>query len=346
MVDFHTVWFPVHYACNNQCKWCYVPQNIVAERNKTLTDQKEQTFLELVTDLGVKKVILIGGEPTIYPDLERFLYRIKEKRLHPALVTNGRRFSDKEFVKRLIDAGLKSVTFSLEGSTPEVHDRATQVHGSFYESVQGMKNALEYGLSVSTETTMSRENQGDLENIVDFLENFGLSHRLFNICGPCLSDLAESNSALTPHEGAKLFEKVYKRAKKKNVRLVTPVPICSFEQELYQDMRNNHAISHGCHILFGFNFVLDPNGDVLPCVHFTNYPLFNIFKDGKVISAEEFRTRYEDKEGTNQQFRKAIRRYPSLKCIEGNCWNPCVGGCPVFWLKYDAEKEIKGIKNL
>jgi radical SAM protein with 4Fe4S-binding SPASM domain len=109
-------------------------------------------------------------------------------------------------------------------------------------------------------------------------------------------------------------------------------------------MKENKAISHGCHILFGTNFVLDPNGDILPCVHFSNYPLFNIYQNGKIISPEKFRKIWEDPKGINQKFRKILRRYPSKKCREGNCWGPCTGGCSVFWLKYDPEKEINGFE--
>ncbi len=344
-MNFHTVWFPLHYSCNNRCNWCYVPQNLTANREKTFTDEKEVDFLGLVSDLGVKRIILIGGEPSIYQGIERFIKRISDKGISPAIVTNGRKFADRSFLKRLIDAGLKSATFSIEGSTPEIHDGTTQIKGSFDELMHGVENSLEYGLPTSTETTMSRENQGDLENIVDFLEGFELSNRLFNVCGPYLGDISGSDFALTLNEGAMFFERVYKRAKKKNVRLVTPVPICSFDQKLYSEMRVNRAISHACHILFGFNFVLDPNGDVLPCVHFTDYPIFNVLEEEGVINAEEFLRRYEDEEGTNVKFRKSLRRYPSLKCKEEDCWNPCVGGCPVFWLKYDAKKEIKGMEN-
>jgi len=110
-------------------------------------------------------------------------------------------------------------------------------------------------------------------------------------------------------------------------------------------MREDKAISHGCHILFGNNFVLDPNGDVLPCVHFSNYPIVNVYEGGKVIGSERFRELWEDPKGTNKKFRNILRRYPSKKCHEGDCWDPCTGGCSVFWLKYDAEKEIKGLNR-
>ena len=344
MNQFNTVWLPLLYNCNNKCRWCYAPSEKIVSSDKILNDKKEKDFVGLISDLGVKKVIFIGGEPSIYPNLERVIGRVYEKGISPAIVTNGRKFSDKNFIKKLMDAGLRSATISIEGSNSEIHDYTTQVKGSFYQAIQGLENALELGLPLSTETTMSKDNKDDLENMVEFLENYDLSHRLFNICGPCLSDLTNSNYILTLSEGSKLFEKVYKKAKKKNLRLVTPVPICNFDQDIYKEMVNNKAISHGCHLLFGFNFVLDPNGDILPCVHFSNFPIFNVYENGKIIKTEEFLERYNNPDNTNQLFRNELKRYPSEKCLEGECWNPCTGGCSIFWLRDNPKVEIKGIK--
>jgi len=172
-----------------------------------------------------------------------------------------------------------------------------------------------------------------------------LSYRLFNICGPCVSNLEDSTYTIPLSKGAKLFERVYKFAKRKNVRLVTPVPICNFGEDLYKDMKKNKAISHGCHILFGTNFVLDANGDILPCVHFSNYPIFNVYENKKIISPKKFRDLWENPQEVNQKFRQILRKYPSQKCSDGNCWNPCTGGCSVFWLKYNPEEEIRGLNK-
>ena len=192
---------------------------------------------------------------------------------------------------------------------------------------------------------MCGENENDLESLEKLLENKNLSHRLFNICGPCVSNLEGSTYTIPLSKGAKMFEKVYQSAKKKTVRLVTPVPICNFNQDLYQEMKSDKAVSHGCHILFGTNFVLDPNGDVLPCVHFPNYPIFNIYENGNVISSKKFIELWNDPNGANQKFRKILKRYPSQKCKNDGCWDPCTGGCSVFWLKYDPSREIKGLNS-
>ncbi|MDD4290462.1 MAG: radical SAM protein [Patescibacteria group bacterium] len=345
MTEFNTVWFPLQYECNNRCSWCYAPSEITSSKEKRFDDKKENEFIDLIDDLNVKKVILIGGEPSIYSNLERVIERISKKGIRASMVTNGRKLSDYDFVQKVGDAGLTSLTVSIEGSSPEIHDSITRISGSFYETLQGIDNSIKYGFPTCTETTMCNENEGDLENIVSLLEERDLSHRLFNICGPCVSNLDDSTYTIPLSKGAKLFERVYESAKRKNVRLVTPVPVCNLNQEMYKDMKKNKAISHGCHILFGTNFVLDANGDILPCVHFSNYPIFNVYEEGKVMSSERFRDLWENPKEANQQFRKVLRRYPSQKCSEGDCWNPCTGGCSVFWLKYNPEEEIRDLKQ-
>ena len=40
-----------------------------------------------------------------------------------------------------------------------------------------------------------------------------------------------------------------------------------------------------------------------------------------------------------------LGKYPSTKCRDDGCWGKeCSGGCPIFWSKYDPQKEIKGLK--
>lgn len=345
MTEFNTVWFPLLYECNNKCSWCYAPSEITSSKEKRFNSEKEDEFIELVEGLNVKKIILIGGEPSIYTNLERIIGKISRKGIRVSMVTNGRKLSDYNFVQKIGEAGLTSLTVSVEGSSSEIHDSITKINGSFYQTLKGIDNSLRYGFPTCTETTICKENKKDLEGIVNLLEEKDLSHRLFNICGPCVSNLEDSSHIIPLSEGAKLFERVYESAKMKNVRLVTPVPVCNFDNLLYKEMKENKAISHGCHILFGTNLVLDANGDVLPCVHFSNYPIFNVYEKGKVISPERFRELWEDPKETNQKFRQILRRYPSKKCSEGGCWNPCTGGCSVFWLKYNPEKEIRGLNQ-
>jgi len=338
-----TVWLPLTYRCNNKCSWCYAQDEAIKGRD--LNDKNESLFLDFLSDLNVKKIVLIGGEPTLYQKIPRLISEANKKNIRVGMVSNGRRLADYNFCKKLKDCGLYSVTVSLEGSNEEVHDQITGVKGSFRQSLKGLENAITVEIQSSTETVMSRENEGDLENIVALVEQYDLKQSAFSICGPCISDVENSKFSLTLNEGAKMFEKIFKKAKYKDrIKLITSATICSFDGDLYQEMKRNKAVSKGCHILTGSRFVLEPNGDVLPCVHFAGLPIFNIFGEKGIMSSQEFLDEYNSPEGPNQKFRKLLRKYPSTKCKDDGCWgDKCAGGCPIFWSKYDPQKEIKGL---
>ena len=109
-------------------------------------------------------------------------------------------------------------------------------------------------------------------------------------------------------------------------------------------VKKTKAVSKGCHVLTGSRFVLEPNGDIIPCVHFAGLPIFNIFNEKGIMPTQEFLEEYNSPEGPNQEFRKLLKRYPSTKCRDDGCWGEqCAGGCPIFWSKYDPEIEIKGL---
>ena len=91
--------------------------------------------------------------------------------------------------------------------------------------------------------------------------------------------------------------------------------------------------------------MIDYNGDILPCTHFVGFPLLNIFENGPEISKEEFISQYNNPKSTPYKFRESMNKYPSDKCNDTNCDEPCGGGCPLFWIRFDPSKEIKGMNS-
>jgi len=97
-------------------------------------------------DLIDNKIILTGGEPTIHPDFLKLLSFIRKK--FPSVIieldTNGRRFCYPSFTKKVL--GLKKINIytSLHGFDTKTHDAITRTPGSFFQTVKGIKNILEY----------------------------------------------------------------------------------------------------------------------------------------------------------------------------------------------------------
>jgi radical SAM protein with 4Fe4S-binding SPASM domain len=339
---FGLAWISLTYQCNNKCVWCYASSNDTPTiENKQLNPQVEEGVVHLISQLGIPRVTLIGGEPSLYPYLERIIRRFKENKIQVGIVTNGRRFKDMSFLKKLKTAGLQNVTFSIEGSNSEYHDRTTQIEGSLKEALVGLENAQMEGLRVSTNTLISKLSICDLENTFLMLFERGVRDMGYNICGVCTSNDRNNQYLVSPIKAISAFEKVFLFSKSKGAkaRLVTPMPHCNFDENLLNQLRDEHAIASGpCQLIHGKNFVLDYNGDIVPCTHLTGHPLFNIFSRQGVMSKEEFIGAYNS--AGPFEFRQKMNRYPTQKC--DGCLHECSGGCPLFWIKFDPDREIKG----
>ncbi len=340
--SFRLAWLALTYRCNNKCVWCYAASNdSQASKEKILESSREGGIINLLSDLKVPRVTLIGGEPTLYKNLEEFVEKLTKRKIGVGIVTNGRKFKDRNFARVLKRNGLEYATFSIEGSNPESHDSTTQIKGSLEEALEGIENAQKEGIKTTTNTLISNKNILELEKILDMLKENGIKSMSYNICGVCISEDSNNKYLINPAEAIKAFERIYPYAKSRGikVRLVTPMPICNFDKNLVEEFKKEKIISGGpCHVVSGRNFVIDYNGDIVPCTHLTGYPLFNIFKEKKVISREEFLEKYNSKESSD--FRESIKRYPSIKC--GGCKEKCSGGCPLYWIKLNPEEIIKG----
>ncbi len=339
---FSTTWLALTYNCNNQCDWCYANSNNLTEK-QVFPEQYEDKTIDLLKSLGVKRTILIGGEPTIYPNIHGIINKITNSGIVAGLVSNGRKLKDHYFAKGLKDNGLKAISISFGSYCKEIQDKITRIPGSFDEATKGLENALSVGLKVSSNTVINKNNLGDLEKIIN---TFGskVDTMTWNFCGVCLSEDSNNESVLSPRETAKAIQSIYNytRSKGIKIKLVTPMPFCVFDKDYVEVFKKEEIISGGpCQLAHGKNFVIEYNGNVIPCTHFNNLPMMNIFDKEKVISAEDFIKNYLDPKGIPSKFRGMVSKFPSKKCEDGNCKESCVGGCPLIWKLFKPEEVIK-----
>jgi radical SAM protein with 4Fe4S-binding SPASM domain len=337
---FDIGWIVLNYNCNNQCKWCYANSNSGECSNQVMPFDKAEKVSKLFKDLKVRQTILIGGEPTLYRDIAKVVRETKENNQIPSIVTNGRRFSSKRFTQELRGNGLIFASVSVEGSNFIIHDYTTETPGSFNETVVGLENLVASGVRVSTNTVISSLNSEDLKALVSRFGKSGVESMSFNILGPCLSRNENNAYGLPYQEAIDRFQEVYEHGKSLGIkiRLTTPMPFCNFKPEIIKEMVAERVIAKTpCQLGHGHNFVVDYNGDIIPCTHLTGYPLFNVFNDD-IISREEFLKQYNS--DRSQSFRKHMNKRASVKC--NDCEEHCSGGCPLYWAKLNPEKEIRG----
>lgn len=133
-------------ACNLRCVYC-MPEDITFRPAASLLQDEEiLTLVQVAASLGVDKIRLTGGEPTIRRGVVELVRAIRAipgiQRV--AMTTNGLKL--RELARPLAEAGLDQVNISIDSLNPEKFRRITR-RGNLDEVWQGIEAAEAAGLS-------------------------------------------------------------------------------------------------------------------------------------------------------------------------------------------------------
>ena len=108
----------------------------VADFVKVLDDIKSSGTADKLT------ICITGGEPLLRNDLEDAGREIIQRGFHWGIVTNGLLLTENRF-RSLINAGMDSMSFSIDGFEPE-HNRLRQNPLGFERVMSAINLATEY----------------------------------------------------------------------------------------------------------------------------------------------------------------------------------------------------------
>jgi MoaA/NifB/PqqE/SkfB family radical SAM enzyme len=174
------VFFHLLTRCNLSCKHCYI--NPEQHGNRTVDVETAERWLKAFYPLHQKaNVIFLGGEPTLHPDLDQIVKTARSMGYRSITIdTNGYLFND--ILDRLSSNDVDAMSFSLDGSTPQINDpiRGT---GSFERCTNGIRKAVEKGFHTSLIYTVSQSNLMDLEKMPPLLKRLGIHHFFIQVIG-------------------------------------------------------------------------------------------------------------------------------------------------------------------
>jgi len=137
--------------CNFRCTYC-MPKEVFGPGYKFLPKGDLLTFEEITrlvrifTGLGVRKIRLTGGEPTLRQELERLIHMLAQiPGLELALTTNGSLLARK--AQALKDAGLDRVTVSLDSLDDGIFKAMNDVEFPVFRILEGIEAAVRVGFS-------------------------------------------------------------------------------------------------------------------------------------------------------------------------------------------------------
>jgi cyclic pyranopterin phosphate synthase len=152
----HDLRISVTDKCNFRCTYC-MPKDVFGPGYKFLPQDSLLTFEEITrfakisAQLGVEKLRLTGGEPTLRRDLPRLISMLAELRtpagapLDLTLTTNGSTLV--KHARALKDAGLNRITVSLDSLDDATFKAMNDVDFPVADVLKGIDAALAVGLA-------------------------------------------------------------------------------------------------------------------------------------------------------------------------------------------------------
>lgn len=323
-----TVYFEVSPKCNLNCRDCY--QGCREDTKDNLSTDEVESAIKKFSEIGVFIVRFTGKEPTVHPDLLKFIDLGKNIGLKMALNTNG--FFEEGVVSGLIDAGIKEVVVSLDGNQ-EWND-GVRGKGVYNRAVEALSLFSKAGIDTRINMTVSKGNIEYLEYVAALAHRLGCyvsyipMRNLGNASEEMLNELLNSNEM---EQIARIVTSL--RAKYSPTRLLTYFDIVAEESDYYHPMFQMTP----CHARK--NIFMTNKGDVFPCDHLV--ALGDLFKGGNIREKELLNIW---KEG------KGLQKYRSLehnnKCLGcNNFGKKCHGGCPSEALVASGGEETKIVSD-
>jgi cyclic pyranopterin phosphate synthase len=153
-------------ACNLRCVYCMPEDMNFRPRHELMTDQEISFLVKVGASLGVNKIRLTGGEPTIRPNLIEIVRDIAStpgiKDL--AMTTNGLLLP--KLAKPLAEAGMKRVNISIDTLDPEKFHSITR-WGNIDDVWHGIRAAEEAGLTPVKLNAVVVRNFNDGDEMID-----------------------------------------------------------------------------------------------------------------------------------------------------------------------------------
>jgi AdoMet-dependent heme synthase len=163
----------VTQACDLAC--CHCRACAQSKRHPLeLSTLEAEKLIRDVADLQPPIFILTGGDPLKRSDIFYLVRRAVAHGLHPAMTPSATPLLTREAIADLKRARLARIAVSLDGSVPELHDAFRGVPGSYARTLEAIHWANEFGLPIQVNTSISKRNVHDLENMANLLKQFKL----------------------------------------------------------------------------------------------------------------------------------------------------------------------------
>jgi MoaA/NifB/PqqE/SkfB family radical SAM enzyme len=168
--------FICNSKCNLRCPSCVIWKPS-SQKWRDMATKEALEAVGFLLDLGVCYIGFSGGEPSMRRDLPRLVRRASS--VVTGITTNGTgRFS---FYDRCFRSGLYKASFSVDGSSSELHDSLRGKKGVFGKAVTNIEKLSNKGYNLEINTVVSSLNYHDVDNIIKKFGELGIKVNLLSL---------------------------------------------------------------------------------------------------------------------------------------------------------------------
>ncbi len=161
-------------ACDLACVHCRAVAR--PERDpRELTTEEGYALLEQILGFGRPPPLFVmtGGDPLKRPDLLDLVRAARSLGLPVAIAPSATPALTTENLGKLRDAGVSTLSLSVDGSVPPIHDGFRGVPGVFDATMRAWKDARTLGFRVQINTTVTAANLANLPDIARLVHREG-----------------------------------------------------------------------------------------------------------------------------------------------------------------------------
>jgi len=176
-IDFNESPFTVIWEVTRACAFACVHCRAEAQHRRhadELTTEEGFKLLEDIKSFGNPIMVFTGGDPMMRRDLFDLLGKSVQLGLRTSLTPTATALVTRERLERVRDVGVLRIALSLDGPDAQTHDFFRGFAGSFARTMEILETAQDLGMSLQVNTTVSRYNRDKLDDMIPFLEKYGI----------------------------------------------------------------------------------------------------------------------------------------------------------------------------
>lgn len=237
---FIVIW-EVTRACQLKCVHCRADAQTTPDPNE-LSHDEGMKLIDQIYEMDNPMLVFTGGDCMMREDLFELADYAVKKGMRVSMVPSATDNVTKEKMEKAKSVGLSRWGFSLDGPTPEIHDRFRGTPGSFELTLEKIKYLNELEMPLQINTVISRYNYNHLEQMAELVKDLKVVMWYIFLLVP--TGRGQLDDCLTPAEHEKVFLWLYELSKKAPYDIKTTAAQ-HYRRVVIQQKAKEHLIEKG-----------------------------------------------------------------------------------------------------